>query len=121
MRAPPRRHAEGLVRHGCAQTVFHADRNSFRAQHGSSWPFIPIQASLCQPQPEKGRRRRVDRAGERALEMEKKKKEGGLRSQPMRRLLTGSPSFEILPHCSLVPQGGCTTSMVERAFGYREI
>lgn len=37
----------------------------------------------------------------------------------MRCLLTGSPCFEILPHCSFIPQGGCTTSMVEPAFGYR--
>lgn len=52
--------------------------------------------------------------------MEKKKREtGALRSQLMRRLLTGSPCFEISPHCSFVPQGGCTTSMAECAFAYR--
>lgn len=50
----------------------------------------------------------------------RKRRRGGLRSQPIRRLLTGSPGFEISPHCSFIPQGGCTTSMVEHAFAYRE-
>lgn len=50
----------------------------------------------------------------------RKRRRGGLRSQPMRRSLTGSPGFEISPHCSFIPQGGCTTSMVEHAFAYRE-
>lgn len=115
---PRRRRAEGSVRHGCAQTVFDSEGNSFWAQHGFSRSFIPIQAPVCQPQPGEEEGRGWIERGERAVEMKKKEK-GGLRSQPMRCLLTDSPCFEISPHCSFVPQGGCTTSMVERAFAYR--
>lgn len=115
---PHRRQAEGSVRHGCVQTFFHSEGNSFCAQHGFSWPFIPIQAPVCQSQPGEKEGRGWIELGECAVKMKKKEK-GGLQSQPLRCLLTGSPCFEISPHCSFVPQGGCTTSMVERAFAYR--
>lgn len=82
------------------------------AAPGSLFPFGLLYVNLS------GERKKEDGGCSReSVQWRWRGKEGG--AQLMRRLLTGSPCFEISPHCSFVPQGGCTTSMVERAFSYR--
>lgn len=52
-------------------------------------------------------------------EEEERRRRREVRFHPMRLLLTGSSCLEKSPLWSFGPQGGCTTSMGKRSFGFR--